>query len=160
MLESLFRQFRTNVKSADGSRWLHLHGRLLIGTVQSKDLGPLHPDVIKSYYYSNKDRYPTDALMTETDWARDCQRADIRRRKETPYVGVYACLLSSITITAMLIGFSVIAGVGAVGGKIGSAVGLTPSFESCKAQYQKAMTSGDSTVNPKCEEVMEKAGQL
>ena len=159
MFESLFRQFRTKVKSADGSRWMHLHGRLLIGSVESKGLGPLHPDVIRTYYYFHKDRYPLDGVMTQSGWGRDCQRADIRRRVEASYVGVYACLLSTALITAMLFAFMMMMGLGSLGSKVGSAVGLSPSYAACKVQYQKSIETG-SDVNPKCQEVMEKAGEL
>ncbi|MGV7183775.1 hypothetical protein [Xanthomonas axonopodis] len=159
MFESLFRQFRTKAKAADGSRWMHLHGHLLIGSVESKGLGALHPDVIRTYYYFKKDRYPMDGVMTMKEWGRDCQRADIRRRIESSYVGVYACILSTALISAMLATFMILSGLGSLGGKVSGAVGLKPTYESCKAQYQKAFTT-NSEVNPKCQQVMEEAGEL
>ena len=138
---------------------MHLHGRLLIGSAESKGLGPLHPDVIRTYYYFQKDRYPMDGVMTVKEWGRDCQRADIRRRIESSYVGVYASILATGLITTMLAAFMILSGIGSLGSKVGGAVGLKPSYESCKAQYQESFTT-DSEVNPKCQEVMEEAGEL
>jgi hypothetical protein len=59
----------------------------------------------------------------------------------------------------MLATFMIVSGLGTLGSKVGGAVGLKPSYESCKTQYQKSFTSGGE-VNPKCEEVMEEAGEL
>lgn len=143
---SLFTQFSRKAGLSLASKWMHIHGRMFIG--KFNELGPLHPDVIKTYYYSHLDRIPTvprDVMKSE--WRDDCKLADIYRRNQRRYVALVSALASGFVCFALLMLLSsvVLIGKGASVIKSGLSKGaemespcVDPESNACRAALKDA----------------------
>ncbi|MEN1996363.1 hypothetical protein [Stenotrophomonas bentonitica] len=110
---SLLTQFSRKAGLSFASKWNHFHGRLFIGKFD--ELGPLHPDVIKTYYYSHLDRIPSVPRdVMKPQWREDCKLADIYRRNQRRYVALVSTLASGLVCFAilMLLSSAVLVGKG------------------------------------------------
>ena len=72
MFQWLFTQYREPGKLHFGSKWMSLHGRLLIGSPESLGMGHLTEAVRRSFYYLRADRVPpVDNDAAYEAWTKD-----------------------------------------------------------------------------------------
>lgn len=104
ILGSLFVTYREPGKLSWASRWMHRHGRLLIGDPTPQlEARNIHPELIKSYYFAQVDRQ-IGAVNDLRKWRFDSLFVNAYRRYEERHVALRTSLVSLVMCVVVLAG--------------------------------------------------------
>lgn len=146
MFAWLFTQYRKPGKLHFGSKWMSLHGRVLIGSPESFGLQDCRENVLKSFYYLRADRKMPVGDDGEYDaWKLDALRASQVRRASEKHISKAGFLVVSAACLVLCFGAMVI-NKGKAGFSTPALGGALLSFDECKQKYAQGTLKGEELI--------------